>query len=221
MTTIVMASYDLFKWQRHITLAALNCVRRFTDPPYELILIDQADDGHGGPYNRWEIIRPDKHLKPGDIGYSASMNLGAKEADPKSKYLVFMHNDIFVQDGWLPILIECEKAGLGSVIYPDQIARTRENILQSRQEEWPSGYDEAGLFLMSRKTYEESGGWDERFKAVYQDIAFHRKLYAVGKTLYCTMKTFTTHIGSVGYAYSTEAEQENLSKEGAILNGEG
>lgn len=217
MTSVIVCTFDQFKWQRHITLACLNALRRFTDQPYELILVDQIDAGTGGPYNRWEIIKPDKQLFPGDIGYSAAMNLGVRESNPDSKYLVFMHSDVYVQEGWLGKLIDCHEKGLGDVIYPDQIARPRQQILDSYRNPYSVGYDEAGLMLMSRETFNATGGWDERFKAVYQDMMFQRRLVGAGKTWHCTMNTFISHIGSVGYAYSTEAEQENINKESQLI----
>lgn len=219
-TSIVMCAYDNFKWQRHITLCALNAVRRFTDRGmYELILVDTGNaeraNYHGGPYNRWDIIKPDKHFVVGDIGYSAAMNLGVKESSPGNDVLVFMHNDVFVQGGWLPVMQDYLKGY--DYIYPDQIARTRENIEEiykaniERRE--IAGYDEAGLIMMKRSTFEEIGGWDEEFKSVYQDLALHHRMTAKGKTKYCTTRTFISHIGSVGYAHDDAIEERMRGKE--------
>ncbi len=41
-----------------------------------------------------------------DIGAAASHNVGALVSDPKSKYLVFMDDDIVVTPGWLDRLVE-------------------------------------------------------------------------------------------------------------------
>lgn len=219
-TSVVVCAFDTEQWQRHITLACLNCLRRFTDTEdYELILIDTGTVTHGGgPYNRYEIIKPDKHIVIDDIGYSAAMNLGVKESDPDTKYVVLMHNDVFVQEGWLPKMRKYIENGTADVIYPDQIARTRENIKQIYSGEFTGGYDEAGMQMMTKENYLKCGGYDDDFKSVYQDLAFIKRKRDLNLRTLATVDTFITHLGSVTYAKDATVEEKNRNDEGTLIN---
>jgi len=218
-TTIVMCAFDEEHWQRSITCKALECIRKFTDTEeYELILVDTGPSlDQNIPYYRWDIIKPDKWLKPGDIGFSAAMNLGVKESSPDTKYVVSMHNDVFVQEGWLPKLRKFLEEGRCEVIYPDQIARTRENMKKIYAGKQPQGYDESGLQMMSKENYIKCGGWDEDFKSVYQDAAFISKKNNANLRMYCTTDTIITHLGSVTYAKYGENKNIHKSNEAKIL----
>jgi hypothetical protein len=219
-TSVIMCAFDTEMWQRHITLAALNCIRRFTpSDEYELILVDTGTvTDEGGPYNRFEIIKPDKWIKRDDIGYSAAMNLGVKESDSESEYVILMHNDVFVQEGWLPKLRKYLEENLCEVVYPDQIARTRKNMEEIYEGKAPVGYDEAGMQMMKKKDYIRIGGYDDDFKSVYQDLAFIKRKNAYSIRTICTTDTFITHIGSVTYAKDAKIENKLRGEEGALLD---
>ena len=211
-TSIVMCAFDEEHWQRSITCKSLECIRKFTDTEeYELILVDTGlSTDMNIPYYRWNIIKPDKWIQVGDIGFSAAINLGVKESSPDTKYIISMHNDVFVQEGWLPKLRKYIEGGNYDVVYPDQIARTRENMKEIYDGKRPLGYDESGMQMMKKEDFLKIGGWDEDFKSVYQDAAFMSKKNSASLRMYCTTDTIITHLGSVTYA--KRGENNNIHK---------
>lgn len=197
-TTIIMTACDSTALQRQITSATLGNISRYTDrEEYELVLVDQADNRHADLNQRHHHIEIDKHIKIEPVGMSRAMNLGYKESS-KHPYICFMHNDVFVQEGWLKTMREfVDRAG---IVMPHQGPSPREQILQFYSEEDPKGNDDAGMVMMTRKLFEQTGGWDERFWNTFQDAAF-RARFPVG--YYCTGKCLITHIGSINM-YSRE-----------------
>lgn len=214
--SIIVVDYDVIRLQRQITSACLGNIQKYTDPEdYELILIDQWRDRENrldGLDNKHQCISIDKYISIPHIGLSAAYNLGAKEST--GEYLVFMHNDVFVWEGWLRTLLS-EIEGTEMVIMPGQGVINREMIL-SFYKEAGKGHDDAGMFMMSRKAYEKTGGWDERFKAIYQDVPFRSKF---PKGFRCTNKCIITHLGcGTVYALTDDEENKAYEVEGNLYN---
>ena len=219
-TTIIIVAYDTIRLQRQITSACLGNISRYTNrDEYELIFVDQYLNGKsaGDLNTKFHHIDIDKHIKVEEhIGSSAAANLGAKNADPETKYLCFMHPDVFVWEGWLPTLRSFIEKGQIEIVMPHQSASDREQIKAFYQEENPRGNDDAGLIMMTKNAFEKSGGWDERLKSIYQDLAFRRRWK---DSYWCTAKCLITHIGcGTLYAWTAEEERAAYSREAPIIN---
>ena len=208
--SIIVVDYDVNRLQRQITSACLGNIQKYTDPEdYELILIDQWKDKENrldSLDDKHNAIKIDKYVSMPNIGSSAAFNLGAKKS--VGEYLVFMHNDVFVWEGWLRTLLGEIEGKEDVVIMPHQGHTTREQILQFHKEPG-AGNDDAGLIMMSRKTFNKTGGWDERFKAIYQDVPFRSRF---PKGFICTNKCLITHIGC-GTVYAIPEDEENKAYE--------
>jgi len=219
-TSIIVPSYDTIRLQRWITSACIGNISRYTnEDEYELIFVDQQPPGGSGDLNqRFHNIKIiDKWLKPiGNLGCSAAMNLGAKEANLDMAYLCFMHNDVLVWEGWLEGLRSIIEEGIAKIVMPHQGADTREAILKYRSQEWPKGNDDAGLILMTKEMFDKSGGWDERFKTIYMDMMFRRRF---PEPYYTTSKCVITHItcGTL-WAWTQEEEQTAYNEESKFFN---
>ena len=205
-TSIIMTALNQNALQVNITSAALGNISKYTNrEDYELILVDQ---GNPPPdlNHRHNNIDIDKHIKiKGNIGMSAAMNRGYKESNPNYPYICFMHNDVFVWEGWLSTLREFIEKDPKSIIMPTQGPYSREDIKRFCSEENPVGNDDAGMVIMSKETFKKTGGWDERFKSVYQDGAFRLRF---PKSHWCTGKVLITHIGSINMYTSEQDGQE-------------
>src|SRR5437762_1881004 len=130
LTSIIMTCKIRNKTEAHMSMTSIDCVGKYTNPDeYELIVTDPSPK----PFairDDYQLLKIDKHLEPEpDPGYTACMNLGAKEA--KGDYLVFLQNDVFVQEGWLPGLRQYLETGKWDVVFPDQTPRNREYVLDS------------------------------------------------------------------------------------------
>lgn len=213
-TSIIMNAYDNDIVQRQITIAALGNIQKYTDD-YELILVD---NGKFQEINdKYNCIELTKHIQnKEDIGFSASMNLGARESNSEYPYICFIHNDVFVWEWWLPKLLK--KLDKIDVIFPSQGHITREQVLASYRNELDRLDNDAGLMVMSKENYKKSGGWDERFCSVFQEKAYRDKMIRNGLSINHTPDVIITHIGWITVGFDDSVFENNRSKEGEILS---
>lgn len=219
-TSIVMVAHDVSATHRYITSAALGNIQKYTDrEDYELIFVDDQTTGArtDNLNARYHTIDIDKTIEvKEDIGISACRNLGVEKSDPLTKYLCFIDNDMFIWEGWLPKLRSYLESGNWDAIYPHQGATTREFVKKSYEKEG-RGNDDAGLILITREAFEKTGGWDEKFKSVYHDLAFRKRISRAGLRIWCTNQVIVTHLSGVTTFFSSKFNK-NYSEEGDILH---
>lgn len=184
--SIIMNAFNQNKAQTHMTITALDAIRRFTDTDYELILIDNVPAF--GFYDPYKTIQLDHHVvNDPDPGCYASFNQGAKLA--KGDYLAFIQNDVYVTERCIDNMRYYLDNDIVDVVFPDQAPRTREYIKRSYEldfedpEVMKSGSRDAGLMMMPREIYEKSGGWPEEIKSaiigetIYYDTLFKKNSF--------------------------------------------
>ena len=209
MISIILNSYAPTKSIRHSEMAAVAAIRKFTDPPYEIIIIDNCQvhrfrDDYGvlAPYTLIENKR--------NRTCYASYNQGAKLA--KGEYLVFTQSDVFVNEGTINKLVKY--LGKYDVAYPQQVELSREQVQAIYDtpdgEQTVTGYRDAGMLAITRKAFDRTGGWDGRFRNLLGDAAFYERIDKVGLTWTAQTNAIITHIMA----------GNNLSKSGDIYNEE-
>ena len=224
LTSIIVSTYDCHELLRRITSSCLHNVEKYTDKEdYELILVDNVTEEMGhllaleNRYNRYEI---NKHIiNKKDVGYSASNNQGAKIA--KGEYLCFLQNDVFVWEGWLPKLRSFIERGKCDIVWPHQSQTTREFVKESYElpDDIARGNDDAGLTFMTRKGFDKSGGWDERYHGILCEKAFRDKYSAVGLTAWCTSKVLITHISAAVAVVVPDRAEKQYAEESKVMHG--
>ena len=208
-TSIIVVACDFQSTQRRVTKACLGCIAKFTDrEDYELIFVDQNPCME--IESRYHKIDIDKHLIVGDIGGAQAFNLGAKESNPEYKYICFLHNDFLVNDNWLPAMLEPIKNSYFTQTTPHQGVTTRDDVKQFQSNKSVNGNDDAGMMCMTKETFAKTGGWDERFPNLHQDLAFRKRF--IGSTKVVTWPIMT-HISAITmFADDKRREQSSISE---------
>ena len=207
-TSIIVVTYDFNKTLRRVTKACLGAIAKFTNrEDYELILIDQKPCEK--IKSRYHKIDIDKHIITEDIGASQAFNLGAKESNPEYKYVCFLHNDFIVNDNWLPAMIEPLNNGFTSTM-PHQGVTTREDVERFRGDPNAQGNDDAGMVCMTKETFAKTGGWDENFPNIYQELYFRKRFFGRMKIV---VWPIMTHISGIVMLADEKRRQEWGNKE--------
>lgn len=207
MISIILNSYSPKKWQRHMDMACVADIRRFTDAEVEIIIIDNdqthrfRDDYHVlWPYSFYE--------NPDNKNVYASYNQGAALA--KGDKLMFIQNDVYVHERTIDKLaVYLDK---WDVCFPQQIELSREQVKQiySTADGEPVGFGwrDAGLLAITRQAFDRSGGWDERFSNLLGEAAYYTKIDNAGLTWTDQTNAIVTHIKAAN----------NLSKDDELYN---
>src|SRR5260221_9141828 len=110
--TLVVPPRDRFSAARR----SLESIYRNTEGPFELVYVDGNSPPHVSRYLQREaqrrhftLIRKDQFLSP-----NQARNIGLKNV--RTKYVVFVDNDVEVEPGWLTHLLGCaEETGAWAV----------------------------------------------------------------------------------------------------------
>ena len=220
-TSIIMCAYDTNDLQRNITSSAIGNIQKYTDTEeYELIVVDnhKKDTNWLEIPKKYNCIKIDNLIDIEDIGYSASMNLGASKADPATKYFCFIHNDVLVWEGWLNKLREYLDSGEWDAVFPSQGYFSRQDILDAYSGKRVTLDNDAGLTLITKEAFSTVKGFDERMKSVYQEMAFRKRMihYQIRSTP--TAKTIITHIGWATLGADDDAFERNRIEEGQFID---
>ena len=209
LTSIILNSYSPLKSQRHSDMACIAAIRKFTDEPYEIIIIDNCQvhrfrDDYGvlAPYTFVENKK--------NVNVYASWNQGAKLA--KGEYLVFVQSDVFVNERTINKLVKyLEKY---DIAYPQQIELTREAVKKIYDTpdgvETDHGWRDAGMLAITREAFDKSGGWDGRFHNLLGEAAYYTKIDQAGLSWTANTNAIITHIMA----------GNNLTKDGGLYNKE-
>lgn len=227
--SIIYCLYDFTRTLRHMSMASLSNIRRFTDEPYELVLIDNAAHIDGveihhtlrDDYGALRLNDMKIQVNDNDHGYYKSLNEGARLAT--GDYLCFIQPDVFVHEGWLDGLTYYLDHDLADVVWPDQIPNTRqwikESYERSHEDSMGIGAREAGCVIMTRKAYDKAGGWDERLFNEYGEAAMWARLDKAGARSMVTNKSLITHI-TAGTRYTMRDEHPDIHNEDMRKDGE-
>jgi GT2 family glycosyltransferase len=193
MISIILNTYSPSKWQRHMDMACLAAIRKFTDPEYEIIVVDNEPkfpirDDYG-------VLEPYKLIvNKKNRNVYQSYNQGAKEA--RGEYLVFIQNDVFCNERTINKL--CEYLKVFDVAYPQQIELSREKIKEIYATEdgelTSGGWRDAGMLAITREAFDKTGGWDERYHNLLGEKAFYSRIDEMGLSWISQTNAIITHI---------------------------
>ena len=96
--------------QSQKTIRCFASIRASTKMPYEIIWIDNGSSAdHFGLIKR-QAVKPRVHTKlikfKNNIGFVKATNIGIKEVEKSSEYIIFLNNDTEVTPNWEKYLIQ-------------------------------------------------------------------------------------------------------------------
>lgn len=206
--SVILNAYDVDMVQRHQTMACLAAIRKFTDEPYEVIVVDNE------PVHRirdeYGVLAPLNVIETPLKTVYESYNMGAAAAT--TDFFFFIQNDVYVHEKTLNRLMNYFKHY--DVVFPQQIPISRKDVKQIYRVR-PGlathiGGRDAGLLGIRREAFEKSGGWDERFHNLLGEAAFYARLENTGLSWTDRTNAFITHIMA----------GNNLRKETGLYNEE-
>lgn len=167
-----------------------------------------------------------------NLGYGRAANLGLSQGE--GEFVVVSNADVYPE----PVALEAMAAAaispeIGMVgpvfgreghVYHDQLPGPLTMVVrifvgsfgrkpvpfpstgETVQVEQPSG----GCFLMSRKVWEATGGFDEGFFLWYEDVDLARRLIDSGKTSVVVGDASVNHVGGESFAKLSETRQQAI-----------
>ncbi len=196
--SIILNSYNPSHQQAHMTMACLAAIRKFTEEPYELIVVENDNPTRNQVRDDYGVLRLATDVvnifneENQSVGYS--YHQGAQVA--KGKYLVFIQSDVFVHEGTITKLVKyLDKY---DAAFPQQIPISRHDVLQMYAtpdgEPTHIGQRDAGMIAITKEAYERCGGWDTRFKNLLAEKALFTRWDRTGVTWTDRTNCFITHI---------------------------
>ncbi|MCC7424298.1 MAG: glycosyltransferase [Planctomycetaceae bacterium] len=216
LTSIILVTHNQLDYTRH----CLDSIRRFTDEPYELIVVDNGStDGTPGFLRGSSDIRL---IENADTrGFPAAVNQGLAVAC--GAQILLLNNDTVVTTGWLRRMLDGlrsdEQVGLvgpvsNSVSGPQQIpvAYTQLHDLDGFAWDWGRSHHRqisdldrlvGFCLLIDRKVIDAIGGLDERFGiGNFEDDDYCRRARKAGFRTIVALDSFVHHFGGRTFAAS-------------------
>lgn len=214
MTSIILNSYNPTRAHLHMTMECMAEITKYTDPPYELIVVDNKPDNLDKVLeirDDYGVLKPYTYiLNETNQTVYRSYNQGAEVAQYDN--LVFIQSDVFCHYRTINKLVQyLEKF---DVAFPQQVPITRDDVEQIRKvmdgEPTHIGGRDAGMMAITKEAFERAGKWDDRFHNLLGEAAFYTRMDRAGVTWTDCTNAFITHIMA----------GNNLTKEDGLYNTE-
>lgn len=206
LVSIVMPTHNAWEWTRR----ALDAISRNTEPPYEVIVCDNASSDET-PKRLTELEDARVVLNAENLGFGMACNQGAALAH--SPYVVFLNSDAVVHENWLGPLVQhlASDRRVGAV---GPLLLNTDGSIQAAGstvlgDGWPIDHrgprDDftfpmvvdyvAGACLVTRRaSFHEVGGFDSSYGlAYYEDVDLCYRLRLAGYQIVFEPGSAVTH----------------------------
>lgn len=209
MISIILNSWSPLKSQRHMDMACIADIRRFTDSEVEIIIVDN-DQTHRFR-DDYGVLAPYTLIQnPVNENVYKSYNLGAEIATGDK--LMFIQNDVYVHERCIDQLAVYLDSW--DVAFPQQLELSRQQIKQLYELPdggvAPFGWRDAGLLAITREAFDKVGGWDDRYHNLLGEAGMYKKFQEHNITWTDRTNAIVTHIKAAN----------NLSKDSGLYNKE-
>lgn len=204
---------------------SLNFMNR-PNAEVKIILVDNASDDDSA-----ELVRnnyPDViiHTFSKNQGFAPALNQAVRSYE--SDWVCFLNNDMRVDENWLTELFDAAEstqvACIGSVLMDwdgnnIQMAQGRINWFGKGFEEpaipsdepYPVFFACGGAMMVRRDVYLDTGGFDDDYFMIYEDVDFGWRLWLLGHQVYITPKSRVYHLGHASL------KQEDFARKAVYL----
>ena len=106
-TSIILITYN----QLRFTIMCIESIFKYTNKPFELIIVDNGSSDGTVDYLKYEVPRKNTDVRvkivinEKNIGFAGGNNQGIAAAN--GEYILLLNNDVVVTPGWLERLIYC------------------------------------------------------------------------------------------------------------------
>ena len=230
LTSIIILTHNQVAYTR----MCIDSIRRYTDEPFELIVVDNASDDATIAYLK-SLDNVKLIFNQTNRGFPAAVNQGIELAT--GEYLLLLNNDTIVTTGWLqrmqeamqretniglvgpcsnnvsgPQQVDCQLADLTCLDGFDW-ERGKKFSNRTRESERLVGF----CLLIKRDVIEKIGTLDERFgTGCFEDDDFCRRAIEAGFDNVIADDSFVYHFGSITFRNSNvdfgKLMQENREK---------
>jgi GT2 family glycosyltransferase len=211
-TSIIIPTYN----KKNYLIRCIESVRKHTDVPYELIVVDNASNDGTAQYLRSQAGAIRFHVNERNLGFAGAVNQGLMMA--KGTSLLLLNNDTVVTPRWLSNLLAClhHSPGVGMVgplsnyVSGKQLLRKSYRTLAEMQRfadrhnrsdarRWERTERLIGFcLLMRREVFESVGYLDEGYElGNYEDDDYSLRALLCGWELAIARDTFIHHYGNV------------------------
>ncbi len=162
LSVVVLAWDNLVSTQQFV-----ESVRRHTDVPYELVVVDNGSEWEAANYAAAAADRA--VLNPENLGFAKGMNQGLAAAT--GEYVAFCNNDTVLPEGWASRLLETARANdRAAIVLPAFTAARHEGFVRTAPgtavETLPpfSAPPPAIVYVMPAARVRELGAWGEEYE---------------------------------------------------------
>lgn len=183
------------------TRQCLKFLEKYTDVPYELVIIDNASTDGTAAF--LQGVRATVLTNGTNLGCAAAWNQGVKAS--RGRYVVLLNNDVLVTPGWLGRLVNFMAAAGHEIVSPAVRAGNLNYDLLPYAEAFARACARATrrevsacCMVIAREVFDRVGLFDEGFQVgTFEDVDFLWRARRAGVTMAMTGAVLVHHFGEV------------------------
>lgn len=209
----------------HIKNTIESAIKVNTTYPFEIIVVDDGSTDKCCDFISSAGLEQIKLINSKGIGAARARNMGALYA--RGSFLIFCDAHLFFEDDWIECLIDPLQKGIAdgttpgianvdNPLYPGFGQSLNESLeVQwhlNKKDSFPTAILPGGCFAISRKVFNEIGGFDSEFRVWgYEDVEISIKMWLFGYTCYVKPTVKILHVFRNSHPYKVNWDDFNFN----------